>query len=114
MDVLAGVLTGSLFGQDFTSGPGSRGCGHFFLAIDPRRFMDLGEYRRKMKELIGQVKKAQPRNKGGEPFPLPGERGWARKIQRLREGIPVLVSTTKLLDRLAEELGLPALRRESS
>jgi LDH2 family malate/lactate/ureidoglycolate dehydrogenase len=114
MDVLGGVLSGSLFGQNFTSGPGSRGCGHFFLAIDPQRFIDPADYRRRMEEVIGQVKRAQRRNEGGGPISLPGERGWEKKNRRLREGIPVLASTLKLLDQLAEELGVPVLRRESS
>lgn len=113
MDVLGGVLTGSLFGQNFTSGPGSRGCGHFFLAVDPGRFIDAADYRRRMAEVIGQVKGAQRRNEGGDPVFLPGERGWEKKKRRLRDGIPVLVSTLKLLDQLAEKLGVPVLRRES-
>ncbi len=111
MDVLAGVLTGSLFGRNFTSGPGSRGCGHFFMAIDPRRFMDPAEYQKRMQELIGQVKKARPRNVGEEPVSLPGIRGWTRKDRRMQEGIPVLVSTLDLIDRLGNELGLPLLKR---
>jgi len=114
MDVLGGVLTGSLFGQNFTSGPGSRGCGHFFLAIDPRRFIDPADYRRRMEEVIGQVKRSPRRKEGGDPVSLPGERGWEKKNRRLREGIPVRVSTLKLLDQLAEELGVPVLRRENT
>jgi LDH2 family malate/lactate/ureidoglycolate dehydrogenase len=111
MDVLGGVLTGSLFAQNFTSGPGSRGCGHFFLAIDPGRLIAPTDYRRRMEEVTGQVKRAQRRNEGEDPLFLPGERGWGKKNRRLREGIPVLGSTLKLLDQLAEELGVPVLRR---
>ena len=113
MDILGGVLSGSLFGQKFTSGPGSRGCGHFFLAIDPGRFLAPADYRRRMEEVIGQVKRAQRRDGERDPVFLPGERGWERKNRRLREGIPVLVSTLKLLDQLAGELGVPVLRREN-
>jgi len=54
MDILAGVLTGSFFGQNFVSGPGSRGCGHFFLAFDPQRFMPLDEYRNGRDDRTGE------------------------------------------------------------
>ena len=44
VDALAGVLTGSLFSRQIVSGPGSRGCGHFFLALDPEVFLPLEEF----------------------------------------------------------------------
>jgi LDH2 family malate/lactate/ureidoglycolate dehydrogenase len=111
MDVLAGVLTGSFFAQGFVSGPGSRGCGHFFLAFDPQRFMPLDEYRQRTDEMIAQVKKV-PLGKGGQgEIHHPGERGFLRKKKWLREGIPMLSSTLQQLDRLAEGMNLPRLKR---
>ena len=112
MDVLAGVLTGSFFAQNFVSGPGSRGCGHFFLAFDPQRFMPLNEFRKRTDEMIAQMKRASPR--GGDKGEIyhPGERGFLRKNKWVQEGIPMLSSTLQQLDQLAEGMNLPRLRRE--
>ena len=111
MDVLAGVLTGSFFAQGFVSGPGSRGCGHFFLAFDPQRFLPLDEYRQRTDEMIAQMKKASPGEGVQGEIHHPGERGFLRKNKWLREGIPMLSSTLQQLDRLAEEMNLPRVKR---
>jgi len=111
MDILAGVLTGSFFAQNFVSGPGSRGCGHFFLVFDPQRFMPLDEYRKRTDEMMAQVKKVSRRGGDqGEIF-YPGERGFLRKNKSIREGIPMLSSTLRQLDQLAEGMNLPGLKR---
>ncbi|MGA2954975.1 MAG: Ldh family oxidoreductase [Thermodesulfobacteriota bacterium] len=111
MDVLAGVLTGSLFARKIISGPGSRGCGHFFLVIDPQRFIPLDEFKKRMDEMIRMVKGAQPPDQQMGPISLPGERGFEKKKKRLREGIPVSAATLKLLERLGDGLEIPPLRR---
>lgn len=111
MDVLAGVLTGSLFARKIISGPGSRGCGHFFLVIDPQRFIPLDEFKKRMDEMIRMVKGAQPPDQPMGPISLPGERGFEKKKKRLREGIPVSAATLKLLERLGDGLEIPPLRR---
>jgi L-2-hydroxycarboxylate dehydrogenase (NAD+) len=111
MDVLAGVLTGSFFAQNFVSGPGSRGCGHFFLAFDPQRFMPMDEFRRRTDEMIAQVKKASRRDGDREEIYHPGERGFLKKSRWVREGIPLLSSTLRQLDQLAEEMNLPKVKR---
>jgi LDH2 family malate/lactate/ureidoglycolate dehydrogenase len=89
MDVLAGVLTGSFFAQNFVSGPGSRGCGHFFLAFDPQRFMPLNEFRKRTDEMIAQIKRASPRDGDQGEIYHPGERGFLRKNKWVQEGIPI-------------------------
>jgi LDH2 family malate/lactate/ureidoglycolate dehydrogenase len=111
MDVLAGVLTGSFFARNFVSGPGSRGCGHFFLAFDPQRFMPLNEFRKRMDEMIGQMKGAHsPKEDRGEIY-HPGERGFLRKNKWIQEGIPMRSSTLQQLDQLADGMNLPRVRR---
>ena len=112
MDVLAGVLTGSFFAQDFVSGPGSRGCGHFFLAFDPQRFMPLNEFRKRTDEMIAQVKRASRRDGDQEEIYHPGERGFLRKNKWIQEGIPMLSSTLQQLDPLADGMNLPRLKRD--
>jgi LDH2 family malate/lactate/ureidoglycolate dehydrogenase len=111
MDALAGVLTGSLFARNFISGPGSRGCGHFFIALDPKLFLPLDDFKKRMDEMIGQIKDAKLPEGSTEPIYFPGERGFARKEKRLKEGIPISASTVKLLDRLSDDLGARRLKR---
>ena len=112
MDVLAGVLTGSFFAQNFVSGPGSRGCGHFFLAFDPQRFMPMDEFRKRTDEMIAQMKKASRRDGDQGEIYHPGERGFLRKNKWVQEGIPMLSSTLQQLDPLADGMNLPRLRRD--
>ncbi|HEX9157963.1 MAG TPA: Ldh family oxidoreductase, partial [Syntrophales bacterium] len=83
VDALAGILTGSLFSRQIISGPGSRGCGHFFLAMDPQVFLPLEEFRKKMDEGVEMVKGARLRAPAKEAVSLPGERGWRKKKKRL-------------------------------
>jgi LDH2 family malate/lactate/ureidoglycolate dehydrogenase len=111
MDVLAGVLTGSFFARNFVSGPGSRGCGHFFLAFDPQRFMPLDEFRKGLEEMIGQMKGARPRSEDSGEIYYPGERGFLRKEKWIHEGIPMLPSTLRQLDQLADEMNLLRIGR---
>jgi len=111
MDALAGVLTGSLFARKIISGPGSRGCGHFFITLDPKLFLPLEDFRKKMDEMVGQIKDAKLREGSAELIYFPGERGSARKEERLKEGIPLRSSTIKALDRLSDDLGVSRLKR---
>jgi LDH2 family malate/lactate/ureidoglycolate dehydrogenase len=111
MDALAGVLTGSLFARNFVSGPGSLGCGHLFMALDPQLFMSRDEFKKRIDEMIGQIKDVQRPDGAEGPVYLPGERGSERKQKGLKEGIPMLASTISLLDKLADELGVGRLTR---
>lgn len=109
LDALAGVLTGSYFAREFTSGPGSRGCGHFFMAIDPQLFMPLDIFKKRMDEMIAQVKKAEP-VPGRQKVPyIPGERGAKKMRHSLAEGVILAPGTIKILQSLGKELGVPSL-----
>ncbi len=114
MDVLGGILTGSLSGRNFVSGPGSRGCGHFFLAFDPARFIQLDTYGEKIEAMIAEIKKADSSDRNEEKIWLPGERGFRRKKKWSKEGIPLIPSTLQQLDLLADGLKLPRLKRTDS
>ena len=111
MDALAGVLTGSLFARKFISGPGSCGCGHFFISLDPQLFLPLDDFKKRSDEMVGQIKDVKLAEGSTELIYFPGERGSARKEKRLKEGIPLLGSTIKVLDRLSHDLGVNKLKR---
>ena len=61
--------------------------------------------------MVGQIKDAKLSEGSTEPIYFPGERGFARKEERLKEGIPLLGSTVKVLDRLSDDLGVSRLKR---
>jgi LDH2 family malate/lactate/ureidoglycolate dehydrogenase len=109
LDALAGVLTGSYFAREFTSGPGSRGCGHFFMAIDPQLFMPLDTFKKRMDAMIAQVKKAEPAPGRPKVAYIPGERGAEKMRQSITAGVVLAPTTMKLLHNLGKELGVPSL-----
>jgi LDH2 family malate/lactate/ureidoglycolate dehydrogenase len=113
LDALAGVLTGSMFARSFVSGPGSLGCGHLFMALDPQLFMSRDEFKKRMDEMIGQIKDVQRPDGARGLVYLPGERGSERKQKGFQEGIPMSSSTIGLLDKLADELAVSRLKRSS-
>lgn len=92
VDILAGVLSNSLFSMDMKSmyahpDEGS-GTGHFMLAINPSAFMPMKEWNERMQSLHGYVKNSS-RRPGCEPLAFPGEIEQACAENRLHTGIPI-------------------------
>ncbi|MCG8477483.1 MAG: Ldh family oxidoreductase [Spirochaetales bacterium] len=108
IDILAGVLSGASYGrhlntlEDLTS---VQNLGHFFLVIDPERFMGRSEFLRRMDDLIDQLK-ATPTAPGFHEILAPGEieRRTVREIDTL--GIPVAENVVRQLRELGESLGV--------
>jgi LDH2 family malate/lactate/ureidoglycolate dehydrogenase len=109
MEVLAGALTGARYGREHTleveSGPLPWDEGHFFLAIDPALAMPLGEFKRRVDQMIREVRDTRPAA-GGAPSHAPGELSWRRREQALREGILLPGSVYERLKASADELGI--------
>lgn len=113
VDILTGVLTGANYGPfvpPFVSflpllqnTPGE-GIGHFFIAIDPKAFLEDGEFETRMSHWI-EVFKASKTKSGRAPI-LPGEPERANKTQRLAKGVPVHYSVANQLQTLAAELDI--------
>lgn len=104
-DVLAGVMTGALFGTDVFQDDTHFDVGHQMLAISPETFCEAADFERRLEELVTQVKSAPPIDPD-EPVMLPGERELRRKEERLKHGIPVSKETLSTLRPLAAELGI--------
>jgi LDH2 family malate/lactate/ureidoglycolate dehydrogenase len=108
IEVLAGLLGGSpYFGvekKQVDAHVRDKGIGHFFMAIDPSRFMPLPRFKEAVGQMVARTK-ASPRMPGvGEIF-LPGELEARRRQERLRDGIPLAASTVEMLRRLGRECG---------
>jgi len=108
MDVLSGVLTGSLFGGA-VSGPYERdkrsGCGHLMIALNIEAFQPLSAFNERMEQLIRETK-AVPLARNFDEVFYPGELE-ARNEKRNREGgLSLPEDTLADLRRVAQSVGL--------
>lgn len=104
-DVLAGVMTGALFGTEVFQDDTHFDVGHQLVAISPDAFCARDDFDRRLEELAEQVKSAPPIDPD-KPVMLPGERELRRKQERLESGIPLDRETVSNLQTLASELGI--------
>jgi LDH2 family malate/lactate/ureidoglycolate dehydrogenase len=107
MDVLCGVLTGSLFGKDCAHKEDLRpeGCGHFFEAINIESFMPAKEFKERVNSLIKQLKGSEKASNVKEIL-LPGEIEGRMKKERERAGIPIPWQIYIDLVKVAEEFSM--------
>jgi LDH2 family malate/lactate/ureidoglycolate dehydrogenase len=111
VEVLGGVLSGGLFGADV---PPMKDFGReplvtsaFYLAIDPERFMPLDDFRARIDRLVDHVKASELASGVAEVF-IAGEPEARRKIDRLREGIPLSAVVLDELRGVGQSLGVRA------
>jgi LDH2 family malate/lactate/ureidoglycolate dehydrogenase len=102
-DVLAGVMTGALFGLSVFQEDTHFDVGHFTVAIRPEAFLSRSEFELRLEKLIKEVKSAPPIDPA-QPVRLPGETEHQRMERRRKEGIPVAVDTVEKLRELTKDL----------
>jgi LDH2 family malate/lactate/ureidoglycolate dehydrogenase len=109
VEVLAGVLSGGLFGQDVptmkTFGKEPITTSAFYLAINVEHFMPVAEFTQRVDRLIRHIKSSEPA-RGVEEVFVAGEIEYRKKAQRLREGIPLSDVVYRELAGLAGEYGV--------
>lgn len=109
MDVLAGVLTGSHFGEG-VAGPydptRKSGCGHLLITIDVNAMMPLAEFEGRLEALIAEVK-AVPTAEGVQAIFFPGELEERNTARHRQEGLQIADLTWNSLTRLSAETGVP-------
>jgi len=101
LDIISGVLSGATFGK----GLGGPGGGHFFQATDVEAFVPLDEFKRRMGELVDQIKGSQLAP-GSSGIFLPGEIEHGNKTRRSKEGIPMTAGVMDELEAVAAEIGV--------
>lgn len=110
IEILSSVLTGAAHSSGvnsmFNNFKESGQNGHFFLALDITRFMDLEQYYSRMENLLDEVKATAM--KPGDVV-IPGETRWEYYEQSLDQGVPLDAATVKALDGLAEQHQLGSL-----
>ena len=104
-DVLAGVMTGALFGMDVFRDDAHFDVGHFLVAIDPGAFLASEDFHQRLERLCEQVLSA-PAIDVERPVRLPGQVELERQAHRLVHGIPVDEQTIEKLAPLCSELGV--------
>lgn len=104
-DILAGVMTGALFGLSVFQDDRNFDVGHLMLAIDPTAMMTADDFARRLEELTAEVKKAKPISPE-RPVLLPGEVEFQRMAERQRNGVPVAAETVAGLRELAQDVGI--------
>jgi L-2-hydroxycarboxylate dehydrogenase (NAD+) len=110
--LLAGTLNGAAMGRevvDFNKDDRSvTNTGHAIVAIDPAAFGDAGQFRAQVDRLVRDIRGSK-RLPGVERVWLPGEQSQAKRIERLKSGIPMPEALLASLNKLASELGLSPL-----
>jgi LDH2 family malate/lactate/ureidoglycolate dehydrogenase len=104
-DVLAGVMTGAMFGLSVFQDDRNHDVGHVMLAIDPTVFISQDDFDQRLEQLVAEVKSAPPIDPN-RPVILPGEVEFKRMQQREQEGIPMSRETVEQLRALSREVGV--------
>ncbi len=109
VEVLAGVMSGSGVTREVKGWLGPLiaeppGTGHTFIAIDVGKFMPIADFKRRMDEMIRDIKKS-PKAKGSDRIWLPGEIEWERRKVALEDGIALPEIVLNSLAKLSNEVG---------
>ena len=112
IEILAGLLGGApYFGverEQTGDHVRDKGIGHFFMALDPARFMPLETFKASVDHMVGGTKNSK-RMPGVDEIFLPGEQEARRRRQYSQDGIPLDDSTLKTLAGLAADAGVDPL-----
>jgi len=108
-EVLSSVMTGMgqcgrllpMTGPDFST---PRHLGHFFIVLDPLRFVSADLYEAGMNAYLTDLRSQPARS--GKRVMAPGDREWAVEAQRRRDGIPVSSSLEREFKALADQLSI--------
>jgi LDH2 family malate/lactate/ureidoglycolate dehydrogenase len=112
VDILSGVLPGAVYGDLFQRSDRAQrkvqDVGHCFVAIDPRRFRPLHEFKRDMDDMFDSVK-SSPAAEGQTRVYVAGEPEAQTEARRRREGIPLSQTLLGLCNAIAKTLGITPL-----
>jgi len=112
-EVLSSVMTGmgqcsrllAMTGPDFST---PRHLGHFFIVIDPLRFLSAEVYAASMDTYLTDLRSQPARS--GKHVMAPGDREWATEALRSRHGIPISELLEREFASLATQLSIQPLR----
>jgi LDH2 family malate/lactate/ureidoglycolate dehydrogenase len=112
IEVLSGVLTQSNIlkevGLWFKETSTPINLGHFFMALDVGTFMDLNSFKKRIDQMIDELK-STPLMEGSDGIFMPGEIEYAKEQACKKYGIPIDLEVCKILDSFAEKMNIPEL-----
>jgi LDH2 family malate/lactate/ureidoglycolate dehydrogenase len=106
VEILCAGLSGGPMANEATSsrtGSEPLRISHMFLAIEPERFMKLGEFDARIGRLVSMMKSSDPID-GQSEILVAGEPEWRTEAQRRREGIPLPSRLWERLSAIARQL----------
>ena len=111
VEIFSGVLSGMPIGRDICSMykdslKRKRLLGHFFMAIDIRRFVSPPVFKKRMKFLMANVRR-EPAKDRRHPVMVPGDPEKKTAKLRLKNGIPVSKNAFDQFKLIAREIGFP-------
>jgi L-2-hydroxycarboxylate dehydrogenase (NAD+) len=111
--LLAGTLNGAAFGRDVVDytvdSKTASNTGQAVVAVDIATFGDVQAFKQKVDEMW-EVMKSSPTLPGVDEVRLPGERSAQVYTERMAHGVPLAASLRKVLDELADGLGIQRLQ----
>jgi LDH2 family malate/lactate/ureidoglycolate dehydrogenase len=110
METLAGLLAGAGSPWEHRDDRRQRqdyepDLGHFFMALDPRLFLPYEAFTARVEAMIAAAK-ASERMDGVAEILVPGEMELRARERNLREGVPLLPSTYRVLQEYRRQAGL--------
>ena len=109
IDILGGILTGSLFGKNiaslFSKPSVPQNVGHFVIVINIENFIDKSYYNLQLEQLIQGLKEVQTLP-GIDKIYLPGELEYLQYLESREKGLAVSRKTLGEVEALAEQQGL--------
>jgi L-2-hydroxycarboxylate dehydrogenase (NAD+) len=116
LGLLAGPLNGAVFGRDVIDFNADQttvtNTGHFILAFDVARFTPLDTFTSEIDRHLRDLRESDVLP-GFDAIRLPGQQRRQRREERARDGVPMVPELLAQLDRLAGELGVEPLRKNS-
>lgn len=113
IDILAGVLSGGMFGNDvqpFNLASAETHTSAFILAIDVSAFMPIEQFRSRMDAFIEMMCSAAPAS-GFDRVVAPGQMEAATAARRQSEGIPISPSLLEALQATASKVDAKPLAK---
>src|SRR5579863_3537450 len=110
--LLAGTLNGAAFGRDVVDytvdSKTPSNTGQTIVAVNIEAFMDVNTFKRDVDE-VWDVMKSSPTLPGVDEVRLPGERSEQIYRERMAHGVPLSDGQRKILNDLADRLGVQRL-----
>ena len=108
VDILSGVLTNATWSKWVkNTDEKNSNLGHLFIVINVEAFLPLDEFKRKMRDMIMDIKRSKTVE--GKKIWYPGEKGALTMETRLKIGIPIYYKVLDEINRMAEEVGVEKL-----